>query len=121
MDLLAELQGSGEGRSYEKYVTALRHQRALKDEEHVTKYNLSVLEQVATYTLTTAPNTASLPAFTQVTSEIARKKEQLKQLVSKFRVVDQTTTTHLYDSARRNFQTGKCADSRVSQRRGPFC
>ena len=120
MDLLAELQGSGEGRSYENYVTALRQQRALKDEVHISEYNLRVLEQVATYTLTTAPSTASLPAFTQVTSEIARKKEQLKQLVSKLRDVEQTFNTHLHDSARGNFQIRQCADSRVSQRRGPF-
>ena len=65
MDLLAEMRGSGEGRSYEKYVTALRQQRALKDEAHITEYNLSVLEKVATYTLTTAPNMDLLPAFTQ--------------------------------------------------------
>lgn len=83
LDLLAELQGSGEaGRSYERYVTALRQQRALKDQAHICEYNLKVLEQVATYTLTTAPSMASLPEFHRVTSEITNKKEQLQQLVS---------------------------------------
>ena len=82
LDLLAELQGSDAGCSYKHYITALRQQRALKDDAHVLEYNLKVLEQVATYTLTTAPNLASVPAFQQVTSEITRKREQLQHLVS---------------------------------------
>lgn len=77
--MLAELHGSSEvGHSYERYVS---QQRALKDEAHIVEYNLKVLEQVATYILTSAPNMASLPAFHQATSEIANKKEQLQHLV----------------------------------------
>ena len=59
LDVLAEMHGSSEvGPSYERHVTALRQQRAFKDEAHVVKYNLEVLEQVAMYILTTAPNMA---------------------------------------------------------------
>ena len=80
--MLAELHGSSEvGHSYERYVSALSQQRALKDEAHIVEYNLKVLEQAATYILTSAPNMASLPAFHQATSEIANKKEQLQHLV----------------------------------------
>ena len=83
LDVLAELQGSSEaGCSYERYVKALCQQRALKDEAHIVEYNLKVLEQVATYTLATAPNMASLPVFQQVTSEMASKRNRLQHLVS---------------------------------------
>ena len=81
LDLLAELQGSEGGKSYDRYVRALCRQRTLKDEAHVVEYNLKVLEQVATYTLTTAPSMASLPAFHQTTAEITSKKEELRHLV----------------------------------------
>ena len=83
LDLSAELQGSEAGCSYERYISALRQQRAYKDEEHKIKYNLRVLEQVATYTLTMAPNISSLPVFRQLSSEISTKREQLQHLVSK--------------------------------------
>ena len=85
--MLAELHGSSEvGCSYDCYVTALHQQRALKDEAHIVEYNLKVLEQVATYILTTAPNMASLPAFHQATSEIANKREHLQHFVSLRRI-----------------------------------
>ena len=117
--MLAELHGSGEvGRSYERYVTALRQQRALKDEERIVKHSLKVLEQVAAYILTTAPNMASLPAFQQATAEIANKREQKQHLVSLTSNMLEfcsiyTLITH--NSASRNFKIRKRIEARLSQ------
>lgn len=84
LDLTAELNGSEGGRSFERYSTALRQQRALKDEEHSVKGQLAILEQSATYTMAVNPNIASLPVFHQLVTEIATRKRRLQQLVSEF-------------------------------------
>ena len=83
LDLSVELQGSEAGCSYERYATALRQQRASKDEAHKIEYNIKVLEQVATYMLATTPAIASLPVYQQMSDELFNKREQLQRLVSK--------------------------------------
>ena len=55
LDLTAQLNGSVGGRSFERYLAALRQQRALKDEEYSTNNQLAILEQSVTYTMAVNP------------------------------------------------------------------
>ena len=69
LDLSASLQGANCGPSYERvYMQNLliSKQRKLKDEVHMLKSGLVVLEQILTFTAATSANAPSNPLFTNL-------------------------------------------------------
>ena len=82
LDLSASLQGSDCGPSYERYSAALRKLTNIKDEQLRLQNELSVLEQIVTFTAATAANATSNPLFNNLASTVASMKEKKKKYVN---------------------------------------
>ena len=82
LDLVANVQGSRAGVSYERYITALREQGSLRDEEERVGMQVEGMEQLITTLAIALPNADSHPPYIQLCRELGERKERIKRVVS---------------------------------------
>ena len=83
LDVKAQLQDSQAGASYDRYISALRQQSALKEDQERLAVQVNSLEQLVTLLGITLPSAASQPAYNHLCSEVAERREKLKKVVNK--------------------------------------
>ena len=81
LDLSANLQESDCGPSYERYSAAFHKLTNIKDERLQLQNELNMLEQIVTFTATTAANATSNALFNNLASTVASMKEKKKKHV----------------------------------------
>ena len=81
LDLAAKFRDSGAGASYANYITALRQQSTLKESEERLAMQVRGMEQLVTSMSLALPAASSLPAYQQLCTELAKRRDRQKSVV----------------------------------------
>ena len=82
LDLAAKCDGSQAGASYHRHIEALREKSTLKEKEERLDMQVDGMQQLVTSLGIALPNAASLPAYKQLCTGLAERRETLKEVVS---------------------------------------